>query len=163
MGPSGFDWRAFASSVDGSNLMAVVTTEDLDLLGDGYVLISRDSGTTWAVANLPFNTWSGVASSADGCKLVATAYRAVSRYCSPGIYTFQSAPTPCLGAAPLNNNLLLSWLVPSTNFALQQNLDLTTSNWTDVTNASVINCTNLKNEVTMPMAAPGGFYRLKTP
>jgi hypothetical protein len=32
-----------------------------------------------------------------------------------------------------------------------------------VTNPPVLNLTNLQNEVTLPMAAGSGFYRLKTP
>ena len=64
---------------------------------------------------------------------------------------------------PSNNNLVLSWIVPTTNFVLQQNLDLTTTNWTNVTNAPVLNLTNLQDEVVLSPTNDSGFYRLKTP
>jgi hypothetical protein len=70
---------------------------------------------------------------------------------------------PGLNIAPANTNLAVSWIVPSTNFRLQQNLDLTTTNWMDVTNAPVLNLTNLHNEVILSPAGSSGFYRLKTP
>jgi hypothetical protein len=44
---------------------------------------------------------------------------------------------------------------------MQQSSDL--GSWTDVTNPPVLNLTNLQNEVTLPMHAGCGFYRLKTP
>jgi hypothetical protein len=44
---------------------------------------------------------------------------------------------------------------------MQQSSDL--GSWTDVTNPPVLNLTNLQNEVTLPMHAGSGFYRLKTP
>jgi hypothetical protein len=49
------------------------------------------------------------------------------------------------------------------NFVLQQNLDLTTTNWTDVTNTSTLNLTNLQDEVILLPTNGNGFYRLKTP
>jgi len=55
------------------------------------------------------------------------------------------------------------WIVPSTNFVLQQNLDLTTTNWTDVTNPPALNLTNLQNEVILTPTNNSAFYRLKTP
>jgi hypothetical protein len=43
---------------------------------------------------------------------------------------------------------------------LEQNSDLTTTNWTDVTNVPVLNFTNLQDEVTLPLLASNCFYRL---
>jgi hypothetical protein len=53
--------------------------------------------------------------------------------------------------------------VPSTNFALQQNADLSTANWTVVTNTAVLNLTNLQNQVSLPLPSGNAFYQLKTP
>jgi hypothetical protein len=80
-----------------------------------------------------------------------------------GIWTAQTPPGSSLNIAPTNGNLALSWTMPSTIFVLQQNPDLTTTNWADVTNPPVLNLTNLQDEVTLPMPAGSGFYRLKTP
>jgi len=52
--------------------------------------------------------------------------------------------------------------VPSANFVLQQNTDLSMTNWTDVTNAPVLNLTNLQNQVTQPVPDGNSFYRLKS-
>jgi hypothetical protein len=52
-------------------------------------------------------------------------------------------------------------MVPVTTFILQQSTDL--ENWSDVTNAPVLNLTNLQNQVTVPLTQTQTFYRLKTP
>jgi len=79
------------------------------------------------------------------------------------IYTWYSPPTPRLNLAPSNNSLVLSWLIPSTNFMLQQNSDLSTSNWTLIANPPVLNLTNLQNQVFLTPPASNNFYRLATP
>jgi hypothetical protein len=148
--PNGDGWSGVASSADGNRLVAV---------GQGRVVgiyTSTNSGKTWLTNNVPNETWYGAASSADGSKLVAI----VPGY---GIYTLHSIPTPRLNLTPSPTNLTLGWTVPSTNFVLQQNSDLTTTNWSVVTNPPVLNLTNLQNQVTLPSPAGSGFYRLKTP
>jgi len=78
-----------------------------------------------------------------------------------GIYTAQSAPAPVLDVTHSGDNANISWIIPSTEFILQQNSDLTTDNWMDVTNAPVLNLTNLQNEVVVPVSINNQFYRLK--
>jgi hypothetical protein len=80
-----------------------------------------------------------------------------------GIYTYQTTPAPVLNIAPSNSNLAFSWIVPSMYFVLQQNSNLCTTNWTDVTNMPALNLTNLQNQVALPLPAGNAFYRLKTP
>ena len=46
-------------------------------------------------------------------------------------------------------------------FVLQENADLTTANWTDVTTTPVLNFTNLHHEVSVPLPSANRFYRLK--
>jgi hypothetical protein len=58
---------------------------------------------------------------------------------------------------------LISWVIPSTSFVLQQNPDLTATNWTDVATAPVLNLTNLQNQVTLPPPSAPTFYRLQNP
>jgi hypothetical protein len=98
--------------------------------------------------------WQAVASSADGNRLVAVAWNG-------GIWISQTTPAPSLNLAPANGNLALSWIVPSTNFVMQQSADLTS--WTDVTNPPTLNLTNLQDEVILSPTNSSGFYRLKTP
>ena len=115
--------------------------------------------STWSGAHPPYanlccNYRSTVASSADGGKLFA----AVN---GGGIYTFQTTPFPSLSLNRSDTNLLLSWIVPSMDFVLQENSDLAARNWIDLTNTPRLNLTNLNSEVTVPLPAGNRFYRLK--
>jgi hypothetical protein len=152
--PSTF-WQAVASSADGNNLVAAGSY-------GGLIYVSNDSGTTWRVTSAPNQNWWSVASSADGARVVAASAEWVN---SAGglVYISQATPTPQLNIAPAPNSLTLFWIIPSMNFALQQNFDLTTTNWTNVTNTPVLNLTNLQNQVTLPLPASNAFFRLKSP
>jgi hypothetical protein len=147
-----------ASSADGTTIAAA----NINFFG-GMVLTSTDFGATWITNDLPVGEWFGVASSADGNKLVAV-IGAINNYGSGGaVYTSYTPPSPQLNLAPASGNLALSWLVPSTNFVLQQNLDLTTENWATLTNTPTLNFTNLQNQVMLSPVGSQGFYRLATP
>jgi hypothetical protein len=146
-------WISIASSADGRKLIAAAAP---NTTSSNMIFTSSDFGFTWTSNNVPVVNWSCVASSADGNQLVAgSAYG--------GIWTRQTTPDPRLNITPSSNSSTVSWTVPSTDFILQQNPDLTTTNWTDVTNPPVLNLTNLQDEVALPMAAGNNFYRLKTP
>lgn len=71
-------------------------------------------------------------------------------------FTFTSIPPAAIevrsGAA------VISWPGAVTGYGLQQNSDLTTTNWVNVTNAVVL--TNGLNEVTLPAGGSNEFYRL---
>ncbi len=72
-------WRAMASSADGTTMVAVAGSHwqpPYTYGGDtpGPIYTSSDSGLAWNQTSAPSNFWSGVASSADGNKLVAVAY-----------------------------------------------------------------------------------------
>jgi photosystem II stability/assembly factor-like uncharacterized protein len=147
-------FKSLASSADGSRLVAVT---------EGIIITSTNSGATWISNNVPGQYWTCVASSADGCKLAAAATGENKPLTGGGIWIAQSTLAPQLNIATSNTSLDLSWIVPSANFGLQQNSDLTTANWTDVTNPPVLNLTNLQNEVILSPTGICGFYRLKTP
>ena len=138
-----YGWDSVASSVDGGKLIAV----------GSRIYSSTNFGRTWVSNSAPAANWGAVVSSADGYKLMA----AVS---GSRVWTSYSTPTPRLNIEPVDNNLALAWLVPSTNFVLQQSLDL--SSWTDVTNPPALNLTNLQDEVIFPPTNSSGFYRLVT-
>ena len=161
------NWISMASSADGSRLVAVAVTGGSYSLPpyvvDGPIYTSTNSGATWTSNNVPGQNWTCVASSADGCKLAAAATGENKPLTGGGIWIAQSTPAPQLNIATSNTSLDLSWIVPSANFGLQQNSDLTTANWTDVTNPPVLNLTNLQNEVILSPTGICGFYRLKTP
>ena len=56
------------------------------------------------------------------------------------------------------NTVLLSWLYPSTGFALQQNGALDTTNWTSVTNLPAH--VGDQSQVILPPPAGNRYYRL---
>jgi hypothetical protein len=139
--PFGF-WRAIACSSDGTKLVAA--------LDHGAIYTSADSGATWSPANAPIANWQALAASADGNKLIA-----VCGYPYGPIYTWQ---IPTLNVSPSTNQLCLSWLTNTPGFTLQENADLSTTNWLNVTNPVTV--TNWFNQV---FVSPSGsqFYRLK--
>jgi photosystem II stability/assembly factor-like uncharacterized protein len=142
------NWTSVASSADGSRLVAVSS--------GGAIYTSAEAGATWASANAPKVPWAGVASSADGCKLVAVAN-------GGGIYTWQTTPTPTLSITTRSGALLISWVIPSMRFILQQNSSLTSTNWTDLIAPVALNLTNLQEQVSIPAPTAPMFYRLKGP
>ncbi len=150
------DWRAVASSADGVKLVAAAR---YPYNASGVIYVSLNSGASWVPASVrltapPNLSWSSVTSSADGCKLVAVTL-------GGGIYTSQSKPTPLLSLAPSGGISLISWTIPSMDCVLQQNSDLTTTNWTDVATPPVFNLTNLLGQVLVSPAKGNVFYRLK--
>lgn len=152
------NWISIASSADGTKLVATGWYGSGQPYGPVYT--SSDSGMTWTSNNLQEITWMGVASSADGnTHFVAGAISAAQGQ----VWISQSTPAPQLNISPTNTNVLLSWIVPSTNFTLEQNSDLSTANWTAITNVPALNFTNVQFEVTLPEANSQGFYRLATP
>lgn len=78
-----------------------------------------------------------------------------------GIYVSESIPMAVLSVVPAGINLVLSWVIPSVEFVLQENSDLNTSNWMDVTNTAMLNLTNLQYQVLLSPPSGDRFYRLK--
>jgi hypothetical protein len=78
-----------------------------------------------------------------------------------GIYTLQATPAPVLNLTPSDGGLILSWIVPSLGFRLQENPDLRTANWSDVTNIPTLNVTNLHYQVTLTATNDVRLFRLK--
>ncbi len=141
------DTVSIASSADGTKLAVAIY--------NGLIYISSDSGDSWYATSAPSGHWLSIASSADGKALMA-----ISNF--DGLYTSYSAPVPNLCVTPLSNCLALAWIVPSTNFVLQQNSDLTLANWVTLTNTPVLNLANLQEEVVLSPTNSSGFFRLIT-
>lgn len=150
-------WWSIASSADGTRLVAVSGSATAG--GAGSVYTSTDSGFTWVSNSAPSQPWQRVTSSADGDKLAATVY-GVSPVFRGGTWISQSTPSPQLNVSLSNNNLNLSWLVPSANFVLQEASDLDAGNWTTVTNSPALNLTNLQKQLTLPPTNSDAFFRL---
>jgi len=145
--PAGGSGTVVASSADGNKLAEAV-------LDDGGIYTSADGGIHWAQTDAPATNWQTIVSSADGSRLLAATI-------DGGIYTSYSTPAPLLRIARSGTNLSLSWIIPSTNFVMQQSPDLTS--WAGLTNAPGLNLTNLQNEIMLSPSNSSGFYRLATP
>jgi hypothetical protein len=143
-------WSGVASSADGTKLVAVTGGPNV-----GPIYTSTNSGESWVSNSAPNAQWNWVAASADGDQLVALG--------GEGIWTAQTTPAPQMNIMAANGNVAISWIIPSTNFVLQQNSDLSLVNWVDVTNTPVLTLTNLHEQVTLSPSNSSGFYRLVTP
>jgi hypothetical protein len=141
-----------ASSADGTKLIVVGT-------GNGVtpnlsIYTSSNGGVTWVSNNIPALGWASVACSADGSEFVAADI-------VNGIWIGRTTPSPQMNLQLTNSNLVLSWLVPSTTFVVQQNSDLTMPNWVTLTNTPSFVPLSLQNQVTLPYSNTGpGFFRL---
>ena len=84
---------------------------------------------------------------------------ATTNLASP-IFEVTLSPAP-LSIALSNANVVVSWPSPPGSFGLQQNSDLTTTNWITVTNVPV--AMNGQNQVVLPSGSSNQFYRLQYP
>jgi hypothetical protein len=72
-----------------------------------------------------------------------------------------SLPPAALGIVLSGTNVVLSWMSPPGGFDLQQNSNLTTTNWLTVTNAPVV--TNGQYQVILSRSNSSRFFRRKYP
>jgi hypothetical protein len=171
---SGTNWASIFSSGDRTKL---VVARD-----DGLIYYSGDSGITFRTISVPGKYEFTLSSTPKGSALVAvvavgTVYdeknselvrKSVKDWYSVGVsangdklvVTSQSAPV--LSIVNSDNIVVVSWSASLTNFVLQQNSDLTTTNWADVTNSVSGNVIDGQNEVTLPFTIGNDFFRLRS-
>lgn len=139
-----------ASSADGTRLVANLVYSAFK----NNIYTSTNSGLTWSANYVPApqNTQILVACSPDGTRLVAAAFRGA-------IYT--AIWPPALSTQLAGTNLVVSWPWPSVGFVLQQNCDLTTTNWASLSGIPVVS--NYQNQVTISLSSSSMFYRLAGP
>jgi hypothetical protein len=146
---STLDYTSISGSADGRNLVAVG--------GLGSVAayaFSTNSGASWTTNSQAGPTWRAVASSADGNCLAAAAY-------GGGIWLLRTVPTSQLNISFSASLAKLSWTIPSTNFVLQQSVDL--QNWSGLAASPALNLVTLRDEVMVMPTNAKSFYRLTTP
>ena len=119
----------------------------------GTIYTSTNSGADWIPADVPAANWRSAAFSADGNNLVAVSFQGV-------VYTLRSFSTPQLSIARPGGNVTLSWLIQSKRYEVQENSDLTTTNWMTLTNTPTLNLSNLNDEVVLSPSNSSGFFRL---
>ena len=153
------DRNSVASSADGTKLVALANSGSATVgVGAGGIWTSTDSGLTWVSNQVQSAAWTCAAMSADGNEVIA----GVGYPSTLGeISVSQTRPSPVLNLMTCSTNFALSWIIPSTNFVLQQSPDLIS--WNNVTNAPVLNLTNLQNQIILSPSYDIGFYRLATP
>jgi hypothetical protein len=152
-------WNSVASSADGTKLVALANSGSATVgVGTGGIWTSTDSGITWVSNKVQSASWTCAAMSADGNEVIAgLGYPSTLG----AIYVSQAMPSPVLKLMPCSTNFVLSWIIPSTNFVLQQSPDLIS--WNNVTNSPTLNLTNLQNQIVQSPSNDSGFYRLATP
>jgi hypothetical protein len=138
------NWTSVAISADGNTLLGVFSSS---------IYSSTNGGTSWISNAAPFVTWSSLATSADGAKWYGAANRG-------GIYALQRQPAPRMTLTASSTNLAFSWTLSSTNFVLQQSSDLTGNDWVTLTNQSVVDFTNLQEQIQIPAGDTARFFRL---
>jgi hypothetical protein len=163
------DWiSCVAVSADGTK-MATVADYETVIVGNsiaGIILISTNSGVTWPPSLSPTDNWRGIVFSADGSRLFAACSDTFTGMSPPpanGIYSWLTIPSPVLKIVHSTANSVVSWIVPSTGFLLQQNLGLNSNGWTYVFKIPTLNLTNLQDEVPVSPTNDQVFYRLMAP
>jgi len=134
-------------SADGSLLLGMRFNA---MNGNFDICTSTNLGASWISNNLAEAPWAWVACSADGNELMVTG--------TNGIWMSKTASSPQLDLAPANKSLCFSWLVPSTNMALQESPNLGT--WTTLTNYPAFNSATLQEQLTLSQDSSSGFFRL---
>lgn len=135
-----------SASADGKDLAAV------SHLTAGPVYFSNDGGDTWTTNGTPILNWCRTVFSADGSRSYAVGNRK--------IYTRVKTSSPRVEVARSGSNLLLAWTVPAMPFTLQENDDLTSTNWFDVSAQPQFNASSLKHEMIVVPVSSQKFYRL---
>jgi len=134
------NWKAIASSADGSKLAAVVN--------GGHIFTSTNYGTTWTDrATLGNQNWTSIASSGDGSKLVAVASSGLYTSTNSGAtWTLRQGSSSWTGVASSLDGVKLvavagAGLTTSTNSGATWTVRLGAANWSSV--ASSANGSNL--------------------
>jgi photosystem II stability/assembly factor-like uncharacterized protein len=152
-------WESVASSADGNRLFAV----GYNFPSGSVVYFSTNAGTSWthmSTGNYP-NFASGIITP-DGYRMFAINGGGISGT-SGNVYTASFIPSPILKLTASSGTLKLRWTVPSTNFVLQQKLNLIAASWVTLTNLPTLNLTNLQDQVVLSPTNTSAFYRLSTP
>jgi hypothetical protein len=154
-------WKSMAASADGRRLTIAGSTSSGLLLGPAFS--SEDFGLTWVSNNVPPLNWLGVASSADGnlrAGVTAVAGQAIPSG-TGSIWISRMTSAPPLSITLSQSAVLVSWTIPSTDFVLQRTSDLVTGQWSDVSDAPVVDLSTLQKRVSQPLSPERTFFRLR--
>jgi len=118
----------------------------------GFVLIDMQTG------NLDEAVWLNPGDDVTSMTLQDVDEMETDEYA--GNYLEDNVGSPELAIQPIaTNSVLITWPLSSfASFTLQQNSDLTTANWVNVTNEAVV--VDGEDEVILPATASQSFFRL---
>lgn len=97
------------------------------------------------VTNPPALSWYAVGSTPNGSKLIVTGN--------------ESQPAPALTITQAGDGVVISWPAAFTGFVLQENSELASTNWADVTNS--VSTVGGQNQVNISSFGGNNFYRLR--
>jgi len=143
-GNAGVSWAT--NHIGGSNIVCSANGTRWIIAGS-QILSSADSGRTWRTNFDSLQLWDAAAISADGSEVFAADWLG------------NETPSPQLNLRYQGSTVAVSWLLPSTNFVLQQTTDLT-GNWSTVPISPALVFTNLQQEITLPVTTGNAFFRL---
>jgi hypothetical protein len=156
-------WTSLASSADGRNLMAAGNIPNHITADIGPLYVSEDYGETWSlVPQFARGLWSSAAFSADGSKLVVATVGDPAGPDASGLHLHQSAPRPLLKMRFTEGNAVISWIIPSSDFRLQETSSVPNANWIEAPGIQTVNLSNLENEWKLSQQVGRQFYRLKS-
>ena len=150
---AGASWRT--NGIGGGNISCSANGTNW-VLANVQLYTSSDGGLTWQTNVSDGISFSGYSYSAA----VSADWSEIAVIGVDGFWIGHTTPSPQLNVQGQGTNLVLSWLVSSTNFALQQNSGLATGNWTTLSNIPTLNLTNLHQELTLLAATNSSFFRL---
>ncbi len=145
-------WSSVACSADGQKIVAGGGGST------GLVHTSTNAGLTWDTNGSPAGAWTTLIVTADGNKLFA-----FDDSDNGGVWMLPLPPKPKLSIDLAGNQSKLSWVLPSTNFILQQASELKPEDWTILPVVPELNKANLQLQVWLSPTNTSGFYRLATP
>jgi len=133
----------------------------------GLIYTSTNSGATWAATSAPTTNWSGIASSADGAKLVAMCPFALftsSDFGSDWAVALQSTQLefgpPFSAVASSSDGTVYFVDRPLDEFRASAELRHRHDQLDGRHHTPVLNLASLQNQVTVPAPAGRMFYRL---
>lgn len=130
----------------------------------GQAMITNGTPTSGlGIYREPVFGWAKFVNQDDTLQMLDSALEYGGAGIHAGTRTIIGAPEPpVLNFTRSSDDLLLWWLMSSTDFVLQQSSDVASLNWADVASAATLNDDNFHYEVNIQDLADRRFYRLRS-
>jgi hypothetical protein len=153
-----WSWQ-HVSTFGGSGAACSADGTRLGVISYVGVFLSANSGLTWTQQTNAGTVLNAITTSADGHRWIAAHSGGQGR-----LFLGNSTPAPVLQIVPTNGDVLISWIVPSSQFVLEQahGVPLNPSSWAMVADAPSLNPNTLRNEITVPATNSCALFRLSS-